>query len=109
MGNALSDLLWDTTRLYPSPVAAELERDFTAAAAEAAAFRESYLGQTAKLDADGLLAAITAYERLQERIVKPQMYAHLLFAADSENDTNKALSQRAAEFGNLMARQVLFF
>ncbi len=109
MGNALSDLLWDTTRLYPSPVSAELERDFTDAAARAAAFREKYLGRTANLDADGLLAAITAFERLQERIAKPQMYAHLLFAADSEDDTNKALSQKAAEFGNLMARQLLFF
>ncbi|HEX9022993.1 MAG TPA: M3 family metallopeptidase, partial [Geobacteraceae bacterium] len=109
MENALSDLLWDSTRLYPSPVSAELERDFTDAAAEAAVFREKYLGRTASLKPDGFIVAVTDYERLQERIVKPQMYAHLLFAADSEDDTNKALSQRAAEFGNLMARQLLFF
>lgn len=101
--------VWDTTALYPSPVSAELERDFAAAAAEVEQFRNSYLSKTAELNATGLLQALVAYETLQERIGKPQMYAHLLFAADSEDDTNKALSQRAAEFGNLMARQLLFF
>jgi len=109
MQDAITKLLWDTTPLYPSPASAELEVDFVAAATEAEHFRRDYLGKTAELDAAGLLQAIIAYEILQERVGKPQMYAHLLFAADSEDDTNKALSQRAAEFGNLMARQLLFF
>ncbi len=102
-------LLWDTTRLYPSPVSEELESDFTAAAAEVEAFRQSYLGKIVELDAAGFLAAIATYEILQERIAKPQMYGHLLFAADSEDDAHKSLSQKGAEFGNLMARQLLFF
>jgi len=105
----IANLLWDTAPLYPSPASAELERDFAAAAAQAEAFRGRYLDKTAVLDAAGLLAALISYEALQEEIIKPQMYAHLLFAADSENDTNKSLSQKAAEFGNLMARQLLFF
>ncbi len=109
MEDDITRLLWDTTPLYPSPASAEVEVDFVGAATEAEQFRRNYLGKTAELDAAGLLQAITIYESLQERIGKPQMYAHLLFAADSEDDTNKALSQRAAEFGNLMARQLLFF
>jgi oligoendopeptidase F len=104
-----TNLLWNTTPLYPSPASIELEGDFVAAAAEAEQFRRSYLGKTAELNANELLQALVASEALQERIGKPQMYAHLIFAADSEDDTNKALSQRAAEFGNLMARQLLFF
>src|SRR5512136_391962 len=109
MGDDITKLLWDTTPLYPSPASAELEVDFVAAATEAEQFRRNYLGKTAELDAAGLLQAIIVYEILQERVGKPQMYAQLLFAADSEDDANKALSQRAAEFGNLMARQLLFF
>lgn len=105
----VTKLLWDTAPLYPAPDAAELERDFTAAAAQADEFRARYLGKTAGLDAAALLDALATYERLEELIVKPQLYAHLLFAADSEDDTNKTLSQRAAEFGNLLARQLLFF
>src|SRR5512136_652354 len=109
MDNAVTSLLWDTTSLYPSPDSPALERDFADAAAQADAFRQRFLGKTAALDAAGLLEALVAFESLQELIAVPQMYAHLLFAADSEDDTNKSLSQRAAEFGNLMARQLLFF
>jgi oligoendopeptidase F len=109
MEDDFTNLLWDTAPLYPSPVSPELERDFAAAAVQAEAFRQRYLGKTVELDAAGLLQALIAYEALQEQISKPGMYAHLLFAADSEDDTNKALSQKAAEFGNLMTRQLLFF
>ena len=52
---------------------------------------------------------MTVPEELQEGIVKPQLYAHLLFSSDSTNDVYKSLSQRAAEFGNLMTRELLFF
>ncbi len=102
-------LLWDTARLYPSPLAEELDRDMEDGAARASVFREKYYGEVAALDAAGLREAVTEYEKLQELIVKPQLYAHLLFAADSEDDTNKRLSQRTAEFGNKMARELLFF
>ncbi len=109
MGNDISALLWDTSTLYPSPDSAELQRAFTIAGEQAEAFRGRYQGKTAGLDPAELLEALKGMEALQELIVKPQMYAHLLFAADSEDDGNKSLSQKAAEFGNLMARQLLFF
>lgn len=109
MTSPLEMLTWNTNRLYPGPESAELEHDFKAAAAGAEEFRAHYRGKTASLDAAGLLEALKEYEHLEELIVKPQLYAHLLFAADSENETNKRLSQRAAEFGNLMSREVMFF
>jgi oligoendopeptidase F len=109
VGNDISALFWDTSPLYPSPDSAELQRAFTIAAEQAEAFRGRYQGKTAGLAPAELLEALTGMEALQELIVKPQMYAHLLFAADSEDDGNKSLSQKAAEFGNLMARQLLFF
>lgn len=109
MNNDVSQLLWDTIPLYPAPDAAELERDFSGGTERARTFREIYLGKVAALDADGLLKALVEYEALEELIVKPQLYAQLLFSGDSGNDLNKSLSQRAAEFGNLMAREILFF
>ena len=109
MDNDLNVLLWDTGSLYPGPASRELEEDFAAAAAAAGTFRERYRGRVAELDAASLLQALIAYEALEELIVKPQLYAHLLFAADSEDDVNKRLSQKAAEFGNLMSRELLFF
>lgn len=101
--------VWDTTRLYPSPTGPELEADLAAGAAQARSFRERYRGKVGDLDAPGLLQALQEFEALQELLAKPQLYAHLLFAADSDDDTHKRLSQKTAEFGNLMSRELLFF
>ena len=105
----MTSMLWDTTRLYSGPTAAELEADFTSGSSRADAFRTRYQGKTAGLDDDGLLEALTVYEALEETLAKPQLYAYLLFAADSGDDIVKRLSQRAAEFGNRMSRELLFF
>ena len=102
-------LQWNTTLIYPSPSSAELEGDFPEAAKKTAAFRERYRGRVAQLTAVEMRDALVEFEALQELVVKPQLYAQLLFSADSGSDLNKSLSQRAAEFGNLMARELLFF
>jgi len=103
------NLAWDTTPLYPSPSSPELAGSFETGATQVAAFRERYREKVAALSATGLLEALIAFEALEEALVKPQLYAHLLFAADSESDENKRLSQKSAEFGNLMGRELLFF
>src|ERR1700686_3411526 len=105
----VKEFLWDTTPLYPAPDAAELERDFSEGTARARQFRESYLGKVAALDAELLKDALIEFEAIEELLVKPQMYAQLLFSGDSGDDLNKTLSQRAAELGNLMTRELLFF
>lgn len=104
-----SDLNWDTTPLYPSPSAPELTRAFEDATAQVAAFRERYRGKVAGLSAEPFLEALKEYEKLQEELAKPQLYSHLLFAADSESDQHKRLSQKSQEFGNAMGRELLFF
>ena len=104
-----SDLNWDTTPLYPSPSAPELTRAFEDATAQVASFRERYRTKVAGLSAESLLVALRSYEALQEALAKPQLYSYLLFAADSESDENKRLSQKSEEFGNAMGRELLFF
>jgi oligoendopeptidase F len=104
-----SELTWDTTPLYPSTTSPELASAFEDSSTQVARFRERYREKVAGLSAQELLEALRAYEALDELLVKPQLYAHLLFAADSENDENKRLSQKSAEFGNLMGRELLFF
>lgn len=109
MGNVLENALWNTSLLYPSPAAPELEADFAKAAAMTDGFRTKYSGQVAGLNANQLREALVEVERLQEVLVKPQTFAYLLFAADSEDTANKKLSQRAMEFGNRMSQELLFF
>jgi len=105
----IKNLCWDTAALYPSPDATALERDFEDIAFRVREFRKQYLGMVASLSAEAFRDALISYEELHEFIAKPQCYAYLLFAADSGDDTNKRLSQRAAEFGNLTSRELLFF
>jgi oligoendopeptidase F len=104
-----TDLTWDTTPLYPSPSSPELTRTFEDNSSQVNAFRDRYRTKVAGLSAEALLQALKEYETLQETLAKPQLYSYLLFAADSENDENKRLSQKASEFGNLMGRELLFF
>jgi oligoendopeptidase F len=100
---------WDTTPLYTGPEAPELSRDFQTGEAAARLFREAWLGRIVELDAEALRTALTAFEALHEQLSKPQLYAHLLFAANSEHDRHKQLSQQAMEFGNRVTREILFF
>jgi oligoendopeptidase F len=102
-------MTWDTATLYPAPDGPELETDLKRGEAETARFRAAYRGQVAELDAAALKQALVEYEALHELLVKPQLYAHLLFAADSGSDANKRLSQRTAEYGNKQGREILFF
>lgn len=109
MKNKPENLLWDTKPLYASTAAPELEADFSGAEQKTSEFRAKYAGKVASLDAAQLKEALRELEMLQETLVKPQTYAYLLFAADSEDTGNKKLSQRAMEFGNRMSQELLFF
>ncbi len=109
MNESAQQSQWDLTPLYRSPDAPELTVDLDTAKEQSAQFRADYNGKVVDLDAAGLLAAFQRYETLSELIAKPQLYAHLLFAADSGDDVAKCLSQQTAEFANLMSRELLFF
>ncbi|MDD2900336.1 MAG: M3 family oligoendopeptidase [Desulfuromonadaceae bacterium] len=104
-----SDLMWNTALLYPAPDSQELEADLGSFDQLAADFRRTYFEKTAALDDSAIVAAIREYENLQARMAKPFCYAHLLFAADSGSDVNRALSQRCSELGSRLSQQLLFF
>jgi len=103
------DLTWNTALLYPAPDSPELESDLASFTGLAAEFRERYFEKIAGLDSASILAAVLEYEAFQVRMAKPFCYAHLLFAADSGNEVNRALAQRCSELGNSLSQQLLFF
>jgi oligoendopeptidase F len=104
-----TDLTWNTALLYPAPDSPELEADLGSFEPRAAKFRNNYLEKVTSLDNAALLTAIREYEAFQAVISKPFCYAHLLFAADSGNETFRALSQRCSELGSRLSQQLLFF
>jgi oligoendopeptidase F len=104
-----NDLTWNTALLYPSPDSPHLENDLSSFEVSAAEFRNRYFEKIAELRADAILDAVREYEAMQVRMSKAFCYAHLLFAADSGNETYLALSQRCSELGNRLSQQLLFF
>ena len=104
-----TDLTWNTALLYPAPDSPELDADLSSFNGLAAAFRERYFEKIASMESTAILAAVQEYEAMQERMAKPFCYAHLLFAADSGNETNRALAQRCSELGSSLSQQLLFF
>lgn len=103
------DLTWNTALLYSSPDSPELEAELSSFETMAAEFRQRYFEKIAHLDSPALLTAVQEYEAMQVMMSKPFCYAHLLFAADSGNETNRSLSQRCSELGNRLSQQLLFF
>lgn len=99
---------WDLKRFAPDSKAGftvELDK----ALQEVLSFVERFRYEVKNLSPSELNAALITYEKLQENILKPQYYAHLLFAADSGSEEAKKLSQQAAEAGNRFSRELLFF
>jgi len=103
-----SDFRWDMTPLAAAN-AEDFRRQLDQSVATAVAFGNQYRGKVSTLEPDALIAALKAYEQLQLNAIKPQYYAHLLFAEDSTRDEAKKLSQLAAETGNRLTRELLFF
>jgi oligoendopeptidase F len=99
---------WDLAELAPASA-----EDFTSqlgkAVNDAQIFGLKYRGRIAALAPEDLLTALLDYEALQSAAFKPQYYAHLIFAEDSTAESARKLSQEAAETGNLLSRELLFF
>lgn len=104
-----NQLTWNTSLLYPAPDSPELDADLASFEGMATDFRERYFQKVAQLEPQHLLEAIREYEAMQTDMSKPFCYAHLLFAADSENETNRALAQRTSELGSQLSQKLLFF
>jgi oligoendopeptidase F len=100
---------WDLTPLYAGPDDPRIEADVAATRQAAAGFVERHRGRVAGLDAAALAAAITAYEDLGEQARQPGFYAHLLFAADTQDDVARHLVDRTREAALGIANTLTFF
>ncbi|GAB4179264.1 MAG: M3 family oligoendopeptidase [Geothermobacteraceae bacterium] len=103
--------VWDLTTLYSGVDDPKLARDLEQARALAKQFRHDFRGRIATLDleADLLAAALRASETLQTTLLRPCLFAQLLFAADAESEAHRALVARTRELWSEVAEQTLFF
>src|SRR3954471_3813319 len=105
----LSDLLdggdIDTVGDDEQAVNALLDR----AEALADSFSGSYKGRVAKLDGPQLVEAMKKLAEISELAGRAGSFAHLRFAADTENPANGALVQMVSERGTAIQTKLLFF
>jgi oligoendopeptidase F len=76
---------WDLTDLYPSPEAAELDRDLAWLESECAAFAADYEGRLAGLSAEDLLTCIRRYEKIDMTAGRVMSYAGLRYYQQTTN------------------------
>jgi oligoendopeptidase F len=103
------EVAWDLSDLYDGGDDPRLEADVQAAEEAAAAFRERYYGQVAKLSAAELAEAIEERERIESILTRAIYYAHLWFATNMADSPRGALVARLTEKGAALDTQLLFF
>ena len=100
---------WDLSSLYAGHADPRIDGDLDAARRTAEAFAERHRGRVADLDAPALAAAISAYEALDQQARRPGFYAHLLFAADTQDEAARRLVDRTREAAVGIANVLTFF
>ncbi len=102
---------WSLADLYPAPGALELERDFTAAAAEAKRIKAAYQGRLVEIGRDGaaLAAAVRAYEQLADLMGRLGSYAGLLYAGDQSDPVRSKFYGDTSERLTNISNDLIFF
>ena len=113
----LEEVTWDLSHLLegdgvePAPDGDEATVDALLDRAEELAdeFAEVHEGRVAELDGAGLLEAMKRLAEISEHAGRAANFAHLRFAADTEDPANGALMQVVSERGTAIQTKLLFF
>jgi oligoendopeptidase F len=100
---------WDLSDLYDSPDDPKLEEEVASAERRAAAFRESYYGKVADLDAAALAKAVAEREEIESEVDRALTFAHLRFAGNMADAPRGALLAKLQERAAAIETQLLFF
>ncbi len=108
---AASDTLpvWNLADLFPGQDSPELKAALEAAVADAQAFEKKYAGKLDGLSGSELGAAISTYEKLDERLSRLTSYSDLTYAGDQSDPAIAKFYQGIQERVNAAASHTLFF
>jgi oligoendopeptidase F len=107
--HSAAGVAWNLGDLYAGPDDPRLAGDAAAMLADAEAFARDYRGRVAGLSAAALCEAVARREAIAARSAKPQIFAHLCFAADTVDPRHGALVAATQERGTEVRRTMLFF
>jgi oligoendopeptidase F len=114
---ALEEVTWDLSHLLDADEARGADGDEEAAVAalldeadrRATEFAERHEGAVADLDGEGLRDAMLDLAAISELAGRAANFAHLRFAADTEDPAHGALMQLVSERGTAIQTRLLFF
>ena len=106
---AVDDVIWDLDHLVDGGGEDACDRLLAQAAERATAFAAAHAGKVAQLDGAGLAAAMDELAAIGDLAGRAGNYAHLRFAADTDDPANGALIARVAEQGTAIETTLLFF
>jgi oligoendopeptidase F len=105
----VSQVEWDLSALVEGDGRAGVDALLDEAETRATAFAESYGGQVAKLDANGLREATAELAAISELVHRAGAYAFLRFATDTSDPERGALLQVVQERATAVETKMLFF
>lgn len=101
---------WNLCDLYLGPEDSSFREDMELSLARAQQFQNKYKkANIGTWPPTEFLLALKEYESILEAGLKPLLFASLLFAEDTQNDTYKNLRQKAQEKWNELENLLLFF
>jgi oligoendopeptidase F len=111
---SLEEVTWDLSHLLDGGAEGADEEAVVSelldrAEALADDFADRHEGRIAELDGDGLRAAMERLAEISELAGRAANFAHLRFAADTENPAHGALMQMVSERGTAIQTKLLFF
>jgi oligoendopeptidase F len=114
--SAVDEVTWDLSHLLDVPEAESAENDEAVVSALldrceelADEFATAHEGKVADLDGPGLKGAMEQIAEISELAGRAANFAHLRFAADTEDPANGALMQMVSERGTAIQTKLLFF
>ena len=114
--SAVEEITWDLSHLLDVPEAEGTASDEEIVTALldrseelADEFAATYEDKVAELDGPGLKAAMELIAELSELAGRAANFAHLRFAADTDDPANGALMQMVSERGTAIQTKLLFF
>lgn len=101
-------LRWNLADLYDGPADPQLAVDLVASQDLAQAFARKYRGRLALMSPPEVAEALGEYEALMDRAYRPQLYASLLFAGQTDDAAAQALLNRTRQATTEVFNEVKF-
>ena len=102
-------VVWNLDDLYHGPDDPALRLDMDRVRDRAAGLAEAYRGRVGSLDAEGLLALVTALEELDTLLTRLAAFAFLHFIVRTGDAAASALLQQVEELSAGAGRETVFF